>query len=161
MLHGEYAFTLLRTCATTGAISPSPDFVFSATPTVLETVLRGILRYRADGTGSLTGEALNISATASGISPVQLVTIESTLTYSVSPDGTFTQEFAPVDFTVTAGRGIGVTGSNTGVSEQGQVGLGGRVLLLSDTAPNIENSVTTAGSSDRVCIRSGTALKVR
>jgi len=66
-----------------------------------------------------------------------------------------------LDFTITAGRAIGVTGSTFGVSEQGQVGVGGQVLILHDTVPNVESSVVAMGSSDRVCTRSGVAVKIR
>src|SRR5438128_619592 len=101
-LNGDYAFTLVRTCANTapGSISPPPDFVFLSPSTVNEAVFRGILSYRTDGTGTLTAELLRIDSTPPGISPVQQAALNSSLTYSVNPDGSFTQEFARVDFTI-------------------------------------------------------------
>jgi len=146
-LRGDYSMTATRTCN-------------DAAQTILFTiVVRGTSTFDGSGGGSFNGQSLAITPQTAQANQ------SCTVIYTVNADGTFTQQMN-CNLTFSAGPDAGNTATLNGIQIQGQLSLDGTVILLSDTAINVETFTWTSGPnngivSTRECNTSGSATSRR
>jgi hypothetical protein len=179
-LRGDYKVTLTRTCAFDALLN---------TPTSGQTTgsiagpfnITGTLTYNGTGGGSLNGQ--QTYATASGTSGtgidvgggseiiVNQANVSCPITYTMNPDGTFTQT---MNCTLTFTLGgpppqPGQTVTLNGITLQGQLALDGTVLIFGTppAAPAaVETNTVTTGTNagftnKRFCTNTGSATSRR
>ncbi|MFQ5839124.1 MAG: hypothetical protein ACE5HK_00205 [Candidatus Methylomirabilales bacterium] len=177
LLRGDYAFTLTKVCVQ-GSLAnvPGGGDLFEPPPRLRlrgfagrnTRVTQGIFRYNGDGTGSATARSLLVidNVGSPGSSPVRQNQFSCNLTYVVNPDRSFTQQLACAG-TRLAGAFAELDPPEAltleGVRHQGQIGIGRRVLVFSDTEVNVEEFTATGIPSllQSICGQSGTAVKLR
>ncbi len=179
-LHGEYAFTFARTCVqgvvplSGGVFGSGPNFLLQSgtSPSHTTAAAQGVVHYNGDGTGSYSHFLLQLNSApvvSTFASPLTQGNFACDLTYSVNPDGSFSQSLSNCSGTLSAGA-VGLPGrafTISGIQNDGQIAQGGRTLLWFSTATNVE-SVTipdVSGQvsfppSHRMCNRTGTAVNI-
>ncbi len=165
LLRGDYPFTVFRSCVQTGA-SPgfNEDLSLLTNASYRTTVLAGILSYNGDGTGSAVYRFnnMNFANSPAGI-PAGSFAVnggETTCTIDnivVNSDRSFTQDLA-CEGSIDIGGGEGNPFFVTGIMWEGQISKNRQVLTLHSTIDNVE---TSNNAVDRICMISGTALKVK
>jgi len=170
-LTGDFAFTEIVVCVSSKV--PNSDGIDNTTFQLLEdattntSTVQGIIRFNGDGTGSIVSfrsVVINHSTTADGDRPVSQTEGTCDLTYTVSPDNSFVQSHVCAG-TVLAGSGVGNTFTLTNAEFEGQIIPGGKSFVFHTTIPNVEtltiNPLIPGPFFERVCGRSGTAMKIR
>ena len=179
-LNGDYVFTTSLHCLTVTDpdsfdefLRPLPAGVGVALHRNVTSV--GVRTFNGDGTSSLIARVLTQRfdrTTFADGGAMSVVTIDCPAgTYEVFPDDSFTQDYGSCTGLVIEP----VTGTLTvdDITAGGQIGQGGRTLLIYDTGlvtgsgPDIQTSTTTitapipSGPTTRlsVCGRSGSAVK--
>src|SRR2546427_3269 len=136
-LHGDYSVTVARTC--------DNGFAFA---------VKGTANFDGTGGGTFIGQSL--------LEPIgNQASLNCTSTYSVNADGTFT-ETLNCNITFTAGPADGNTATLSGLELNGELALGGNVLLLHKTTTTSETQTFTSGPNagqpvTRTCNASGVA----
>ncbi len=149
-LRGDYNFTFTRTCeASDGAGTPLGVPTFAI-------VMAGNLTYDGLGAGSFSGQGFLVA-------PGALNGTDQTcsVSYTVNSDGSVLHQFS-CNLTFTSGSLNTQTATLTGNEVLGQLSLDGTVIVLSNTAPNIETFTLGANPpNSRVCAGSGLATSQR
>jgi hypothetical protein len=119
----------------------------------------GIRSYNGDGTGTVTLVNVNTFAALDGGFPSTTAASQSETTcdilYNAAADGSFSESLTCTG-TVIAGTNPGLAFRITNIQIDGQLGVGGNIIILSDNSPNVEHL-----ERHRICARSGTAVKVQ
>jgi hypothetical protein len=139
-LKGDYAFSETRVCTQFG--------------TTVTSILYGTYTYNGDGTGTFTVTNAPSENTGGG-----------TFSYAVNRNRSFTQEFGPINITFPPG-GPNTSGTITGAVTAGQIAEGDKVLVFGylnrnpETVSVISSSTGLPSTFTRICIRSGSAVKI-
>lgn len=157
-LKGDYAFTLVRDCIQTAAgFAPPPALTLLSPGTTRGASIVGMITYNGDGTGTSISTTLQVNNTAISVSQSQST---CDITYAVNPDNSYTEQLT-CSGTILAGPSAGQTFTITGSSRQGQIAQGGQALLIAGIETNVETvNLSTSGTRQRICGRSGHAIKV-
>lgn len=173
LLKGTYRYTMTVSCSSSGAFTALPDLQPIGGGGGSTAHTNGILTY--DGLGNVTvnqrGVLTNPGPYSFGEVPVTVGPIvwdrqQCNWRYRVSGDRTFTQgdgdcrgfdKYGPVEF--------GIPGEEvliTNVRWEGQIGVGGQMLIFNQQAePAIETLTTNTGFiTQRVCGYTGTAVRI-
>lgn len=162
-LRGDYSVSLHRSCATLTGSPPVGG--------ALDIGINGITTFNGAGAGSFTGRSLvpivlGPTVTLAGAQADQTCTV----TYTVNPDGTVALQVS-CTLHFTSGPNTGDDASLSTIIQQGQLSLDGTVVLLSETAPNVETFTCptcngpggpdTGFTQQRLCTGSGVATSRR
>lgn len=166
-LNGDYIVTLNRLCAVDPSGFGADLSLVSGSGAPALFSFQGTMTYNGDGTGSFSGrEQINrLGATGIGGFPVNAISVNCTaVTYTVSADGSFTQQMNTCTGTQLNGNAtlVGQTITQTGIVLRGQIGTRRRTLIFTDTGVNVETvdrTVATPNILRRICSRSGTAVR--
>ena len=162
-LNGTYKLALDRLCAA----DPSgfgADLARVAGGGFPFFTFQGTMTYNGDGTGSFSGrqQILRTGATNPGQFPVGVVTVNCTaVTYTVSADGSFTQQMNTCTGTALIGSpNVGETITQTEIAFNGQIGTRRRTLVFDDTGTTVETITgSVSAGTQRICSSSGTAVR--
>jgi hypothetical protein len=162
LLRGDYAFTGTLNCAVDtvgfnastlsrlgGGVTDSFSFGGSST-------------YNGDGTGTSTQKTLRINHQSNGVGqqPVEQFELNCDVVYVVNGDGTFNQRNTCQGTTLAGFPAVGAT-LTTAFNLNGVILLEGKVLLLSNTLPDVETLSRSTGQILRtICGRSLTAIRI-
>ncbi len=170
-LKGDYSTILSASCAVgpIGGFGSNLERVPVGGSIIPESTLNielaGVFHYNGDGTGTFAHQRLRVLD--DNVRPLIQAEGNCTVTYSVNPDGSFSQQLSCVS---TLLKGIagpnspGQTLTEPGFRLNGIIGLPGKILLFSDTSPDtelVQFSGTTPLNLNRICGRSGTGVKTR
>ena len=162
-LNGTYKLTLTRPC-TSDQSGFGADLAFMSGGPFPFFTFQGTMTYNGDGTGNFSGreQILRTGATNPGQFPVGVVTINCTaVTYTVSADGSFTQQMNTCSGTLlSGGQNVGQTITQTGIAFNGQIGTRRRTLVFDDTGTTVETvTASVSPGTQRICSSSGTAVR--
>jgi hypothetical protein len=185
-LKGNYAFSGMATCLVqrdTLDMSTTPPTLIpagfnpnltpfgppAAFPTVSSFSIQGVRTFNGDGTGSVVARSVNI------FHPFALPTVpptfnrgsagssdvESTFTYEVAPDRTFTLETPVVNLTSVTPV-AGQTSTITGLPVfSGVISKDHRTLTIQHDEPGVETVTPSVGlAQKRICVRSRILLEL-
>ena len=159
-LKGDYAFTMARDCIqnTAGFADPPPLTLLSnGNVSTRGASIVGIITYNGDGTGTSMSTNLQINHTFPSVSQSHN---ECDITYAVNPDNSYTEDLECSGM-IDAGPSAGVPFTLMGGGRQGQIGRGGKTLLIIDTESNVETLILSESVTRlRICWRSGHAIKI-
>jgi len=170
-LEGVWATIGMRSCVQAYSLNgfgSGPQFQLTSGGSARVMQEAGTLSLFGDGTGSWSGKAvqINYTLTAGGSYPVSGFTQECDVTYEPWPDGTIKFKFDNCVSVVTVGQYPDAqSGKYHYTAEFAQLSADGITMVFWDLEPIVEriwltiSGVTT--DSDRICSRTGTAIKFR
>lgn len=168
LLMGDYHFSRTRTCIrASSGFDTNNELALMSAGTIVTDTSQGTIHYNGDGTGSLTGQLLQInhSQTAIGNKPVTQLNITCDLTYVVHPDDTFTDMLTTCTSLSIAGAGsnVGLTVTTIGTERKGLFANGRNSFVFGNVNPHIITTTLHTPGGDVVnkliCSSSGTAFK--
>ena len=157
-LKGDYAFTMARDCIqTVDGFGSFPTLNLLSDGTTRGASIVGIITYNGDGTGTSMSTNLQINHTFPSVSQSQAT---CDISYTVNPDNSYTEDLECSGM-IDAGPSAGVPFTLMGGGRQGQIGRGGKTLLIIDTESNVETLILSESVTRlRICWRSGHAIKI-
>ena len=168
-LVGRYHFSATITCAVdrTGFDETNNQFAREEGGFTRTSTVQGTVTYRGNGTGTFTGQLLDVrnDLNAIGQFPISQVDQTCSVTNTVNPDGTFTETRQCTNMP-TAGIAAGSGNTNTlSFSLQGVIDTNRKILHYHDTQ-TIEEVLEVFDSTGTpiftrtlICTRFGSAIK--
>lgn len=164
-LQGDFRAAFTATCVQDPVgFDDNLKSLSGASPISFQINFKGSFHYNGDGTGTFQHHRLAFIATGTQ-QPVFEADGTCTFTYTVNPDGTFSQL---MDCTSTSLKGtvpVGQTVTETGMLVEGSLGegLGRKILILTNTTPSqfvITRSGPPLGTAKRICGLNGLAHEI-
>jgi hypothetical protein len=122
-----------------------------------------MIHYNGDGTGTITIHGMNVSYNnVQGASPIfEFAGTCDIVSVVVKADGSFTQERGACTTISTFPDGRTTPTNTEGtVRSQGHIVNGGKMLFFAGIVPSAEESISPAGTRQKVCTRSSVATKI-
>jgi len=169
-LNGDYAFSQTRVCVQStvpnvAAFGPSPGLLLLTPATTRTTIARGILSFDGKGGGSLSATDLQINhnAIVAGNQPVGRFDATCDVSYEVQHDGSVVVHLTNCSGPGVEGFGVGLNFTVSDTDLQGYVSRSNEMLLLNDTAADVETPAVVVPplTFERICNRSLTGIRLR